>query len=104
MPAPSIVHGPAPGSVGFKNLAKWIARAVARGIRRHASKSRGLGGWGAEIACRMGSLGLTQARAMAGDWVVTARAVRTVRAREVFLWYPPNPGAWEGGGHRSGAE
>ncbi len=46
MPAPSIVHGPAPGSVGFKNLAKWIARAVARGIRRHASKSRAWGGGG----------------------------------------------------------
>ena len=67
-------------------------------------ESWGLGGWGASLACRMGSLGLTQARAVAGDWVVTARTVRTVLAREVFLWYPPNPGAWRRGGPGMRAE
>ena len=51
-------------------------------------ESWGLGGWGASLACRMGSLGLTQARAMPQDLVVTARAVRTVLARG-GIWAPP---------------
>ncbi len=104
MPAPSIVHGPAPGSVGFKNWAKWIARAVARGIRRHASKSWGLGGVGGQDRVQDGvpgsDPGPRRGRGLGGHRPYGAYRTGTGR----YLGAPPNPGAWRRGGPGMRAE